>query len=82
VCGNSRGEYVRACPHRVIRGGGVAVGFAVQSWTWLRREDGGGLLPEPGTWQDQPAAWVEAIETLDSEVGRIRQENLKKDRPS
>lgn len=70
---------MRACPHRVVRGGGVDLAFAVQSWTWLRREDGGGLLPEPGTWQDQGARWADSIEILDAEVGRIRQENLKKD---
>lgn len=67
---------MRDCVHRLIRDGGPDVQFAIQSYFWLRREDGGGLLPQPGTWCDQPASWVEAIELLDAEVGAIRAKRL------
>ncbi len=36
-------------------------GYMIRSYNWLDRW---GILPEPGGLNDQPIAWVEAIETM------------------
>lgn len=36
-----------------------------------------GFLPQPGTWLDQPAHWVQALETIDQVVGQVEAEQLR-----
>lgn len=77
ACGYKRGEYVRECAYRVRERASADVHFALASYAWLRREQGGGLLPFPGTWAEQPLRLVEAWEILDREIAEIRARRME-----
>jgi len=39
-----------------------------------------GFLPNEGSWLEQPAKFIEAMEVIDNELAEIKQEQIKKQR--
>ena len=70
-------ETIYRCPKRVFLDDPVYIGEVVTSYRWKEA----GFLPEPGTWQDQPAKLITLYRIADlavSDASKYQDEAAKR----
>lgn len=65
------GKQYRGCPFKQV---------TKESADFLRAYNfyKNGYLPNSGSWLEQPAKFIEAIETIENELAQIRQDEIRK----